>query len=90
MLKFEKTAEIGDVIRAYDFQPMKGMGDCFVEGKVISKNSEGMGFAAYEILVQKEVFDGVERETGRVGQKVYVPFQVFFMEHDARVTKMAA
>ena len=89
MLKFEKTAEIGDVIRAYDFQPMKGMGDCFVEGKVISKNSEGMGFAAYEILVQKEVFDGVERETGRVGQKVYVPFQVFFMEHDARVKNLS-
>ena len=46
-------AEIGDVVRSFDFQPMPDRGDCFVEGIVIDKDA-GM----YEIVVQKRVFAG--------------------------------
>ena len=37
MLKYEKTAEIGDVIKAFDFQPMPGRGNCYITGKVLDK-----------------------------------------------------
>jgi hypothetical protein len=34
MLKFAKIAQVGDTIRAYDFKPLVGREDCFVEGVV--------------------------------------------------------
>ena len=93
MLKFAKIAEIDDVIRGYDFKPMVGRGDCFVEGKVITKGVGSMGYAAYAIKVIRDVFDGKEiskNEKGsRVGQVVYVPFQVDFMEYDARIMNLS-
>ena len=32
MLKFAKTAKVGDTIRAYDFAPCAGRDDAFIEG----------------------------------------------------------
>lgn len=96
MLKFEKLAEVGSTIRAYDFKPMLGREDCFVEGKVLAKGDVGTGYKAYKIRVTKDVFDGKQfTEMGykhlgnRVGQEVFVPFQVDFMEYDARIIDLS-
>ena len=38
MLKFERVATVGDIIRAYDFKPMAGRDDAFIEGIVENAN----------------------------------------------------
>ena len=43
----------GDVIRSYDFKPMLGREDCFVEGMVIEANIE-QGYLAYKIRVTRD------------------------------------
>ena len=82
MLKFENTAQVGDYIKAFDFQPMPDRPDSFVSGRVIDK---GMfeGVAAYKVAVHE---DSVFTDGSRL--EVIVPFQVSFMEYDTRVTKV--
>ena len=77
----EFTVINNDVIRAYDFKPMVGRSDCFVEGKVLDAHDNSRGHQAYKIRVTKDVFDGKEfTEAGykslgnRVGEIVYVPW----------------
>ena len=93
MLKFEKAAKIGQTIRAYDFKPMAGREDCFVEGVVLEENNRVHGYNAFKIRVTKDVFDGkefIERRNGcRVGDFVYVPHQASFMEYDARIINLS-
>lgn len=79
MLKFEKIAKIGDIIRAYDF---KGNTDCFVEGVVFDINSEA-GYKAFVIRCTKDIM-------GRVGEIVYVPMEVSFLEYDSRIVNLTA
>ena len=91
MLKFEKLATVGDVIRAYDFKPMYGRSDCFIEGKVISITEE-RGYKAYKVECINDFFDGKFRKgarSSRVGKNVYVPMEVDFMEYDARVINLS-
>jgi hypothetical protein len=91
MLKFEKIASVGDIIRAYDFKPMVGRSDCFVEGKVISIN-EDRGYKAFKIECMSDFFDGKFRKgvrSSRVGKTVYVPMEVSFMEYDARILNLS-
>jgi hypothetical protein len=90
MLKFAKIAKVGQTIRAYDFKPMVGRADCFVEG-VVSK-IDNRGYDCFVITVTRDVFDGEVQPRGehsRVGHEVYVPFQVSFMEYDARVMNLS-
>lgn len=93
MLKFAKIAQVGQTIRAYDFKPMAGREDCYVEGKVIAVGNVGVGYSAYEIICGRDVYDGVRQQEGekgsRVGQIVYVPFEVSFMEYDARIINLS-
>jgi len=97
MLKFEKVAKVGDYIRAYDFKPMRGRTDCFVEGIVLEVTAE-CGYKAFVIHVIKDVFDGKEfnelayKEVSghRVGEKVFVPMEASFMEYDARIMNLSA
>lgn len=93
-MKFANIAEIDDVIRGYDFKPMVGRGDCFVEGKVITKGyNPEIGYSAYCIKVTKDVFGGEEQSKNsrgsRVGKLVYIPFEVDFMEYDARIINLS-
>lgn len=88
MMKFEKLAVVGDVIRAYDFKPMAGRGDCYLEGKVISLGLTKAGFDGFTIEVTKTVFDYKVKETV-VGEIGYVPFEVSFMEYDGRVMNLS-
>ena len=88
MLKFQNTAKVGDSIRAYDFAPKFGVGDCFLEGTVIDRTRE-KGYDAYKVLVTADSWDGSQLGSGsRVGSIAYVPFQVSFMEFDERVVNL--
>ena len=88
MMTFENLAVIGDVIRAYDFKPMVGRGDCYLEGKVVAKGLTRAGFDGFTIEVTKTVFDDKVKETA-VGEIGYVPFEVSFMEYDGRVMNLS-
>lgn len=84
----------GNIIRGYDFKPMAGRGDCFVEGIVLECNAiVECGYNAYKIRVTKDVFDGVELKDDhavRVGQTVFVPWRVSFNEFQGRVMNLSA
>lgn len=86
MLKYANVAKVGDTIRAYDFKPMVGREDCFVEG--IVKRVDNVGYEAFVIEVTKDSWSDAE-DAGRVGQEVLVPFQVSFMEYDGRVMNLS-
>jgi hypothetical protein len=85
-LKFSGIAQVGDTIRAYDFKPMIGREDCFVEGVVTSIDNKG--FDCYVIDVTKDSWSDAE-DKGRVGKQVFVPFEVSFMEYDARIINLS-
>lgn len=87
-LKFEKAAFPGDIIRGYDFKPMAGREDCYLEGKVLEVSNE-MGYKAFKILVSKEVFSGEVVTDHFVGKTVFVPLEVSFMEYDARIINLS-
>lgn len=88
-MKFSSVASTGDVIRAYDFKPMVGREDCFVEGKVVEAKNTEHGYDAFKIVVSKEVFSGENVKDNLVGKFVYVPHEVSFMEYDARVINLS-
>lgn len=91
-MKFSNIAKVGQIIRAYDFKPMAGREDCFVEGVVEVVNDNTMGFRAYKITATKDVFGGEIQPKGkhsRVGKIVFVPHEVDFMEHDARIMNLS-
>lgn len=83
---------VGDTIRGYDFKPMIGREDCYVEGVVLDRSDNTNGYQAYKIRVTKDVFDGKEfneRRNGcRVGEIVFVPWKVSFMEYPGRVINL--
>ncbi|MBL6775839.1 MAG: hypothetical protein ISQ26_10560 [Candidatus Puniceispirillum sp.] len=80
MLKYENLAEVGMVIRGYDFMGNK---EAFIEGKVIAKGEVTIQgqymYDAYTIIVEK---DGAE--FGREGEESYIPFETS-MDYDGRV-----
>jgi hypothetical protein len=88
--------QVKDIIRSYDFKPMVGRTDCFVEGEVLETNNLENGFQAYKIRVTRDVFDGKEfnevayKEVAkhRVGEIVFVPYRVSFMEYAGRVINL--
>jgi hypothetical protein len=86
MLKYAKIAKVGQTIRAYDFKPMTGREDCFVEG--IIKRVDNKGYDCFVIEVTKDSWSDAS-DKGRVGQEVLVPFQVSFMEYDGRVMNLS-
>lgn len=83
----------GDVIRGYDFKPMTGRGDCFVEGKVEEVRDQSMGYMAYKITVTRDVWDDEDLnftgEGSRVGKTVFIPWRVDFMEYAGRVMNLS-
>ena len=88
--------QVKDTIRSYDFKPMVGREDCYVEGVVLDRNDTTNGYQAYKIRVTKDVFDGKEftevgyKNTGnRVGEIVFVPWRVSFMEYPGRVMNLS-
>jgi hypothetical protein len=78
---------VGDTIRSYDFKPMVGREDCFVEG-VVERVTPEQGYSAYKITVTKDSWSDAECK-GRVGKIVYVPVRVSFMEYAGRVINLS-
>ena len=92
MLKNSTLATVGDVIRGYDFKPMAGREDSFVEGVVEVVNDTTMGYRAFKITATKDVFGGENQPKGkhsRVGKIVFVPHEVSFMEYAGRVMNLS-
>lgn len=83
----------GDIIRSYDFKPMVGRGDCYVEGKVIDINAIAeCGYNAYKITCTKDVFGGEDNSSepsARVGKNVFVPWRVDFSEYQGRIINLS-
>ena len=79
MLKYQNLAEVGMVIRAYDFMGNK---EAFIEGKVIDKGWMPNGALGYTIQIEK---DGIQEQFGREGDVGYVAFEISMMEYDKRV-----
>ena len=86
MLKYANIAKVGQTIRAYDFKPMVGRDDCFVEGVV--KKIDNKGYDCYVIEVTKDSWSDAQ-DKGRIGQEVLVPFEVSFMEYDGRIMNLS-
>lgn len=84
---FKMIVNVRDVIRSYDFKPMVGREDCFVEGEVIALTDE-QGYDAYKIRVTKDSWSDAECK-GRVGKIVFVPARVSFMEYAGRVINLS-
>lgn len=88
MKKFANIAEVGDVIRAYDFKPMVGREDSFVEGTVVAKGFNNYClYECYEIVTTKQVTMGKKQKT--IGRTFYIPFEVSFMEYDGRIMNLS-
>lgn len=73
--------KIGDRIRAEDFEPRPGRGDCFVEGVIIYTMHGGNAIA---IQCTRDVFDGVEK-TDRIGHQVHTATQMMFGDWESRL-----
>jgi hypothetical protein len=86
MLKYAKTARVGDHIRAYDFQPLPGRGECYIEGTVMEITDEP-GFDAFRVMCEVDVFAGKSCNS-RVGREIFVPHQIGFTEFENRVEKL--
>jgi len=71
--------KVGQTIKAFDFMPMDGRPDRFVQGKIVSI-PEDRGYACYE--VKSDAFLGDYDE----GVSVFVPMELDFMEYDQRIT----
>jgi hypothetical protein len=82
------TVVEGDVIRAYDFKPMTGREDCFVEGQVIDAHNTEQGYQAYKIRVTRDSWSDAE-DAGRVGIEIFVPWRVSFSEFQGRVMNLS-
>lgn len=88
MLKYENTANIGDNIMAYDFQPMAGRNPDYVEGTVVEITSE-RGYKAFKIICTLDVWNGkVLNDNGsRIHTFVYVPMETSH-DYDGRIVKL--
>lgn len=83
-LKFEDKFVPGDYIRAYDFKPMQGRDDCYIEGVVIRTKYEMCYF--YVVCCEKDVFGGKESKA-RNGLEILVPMEIS-RDFDHRIFKL--
>jgi len=89
MLKFENLANVGDVIRAYDFIGNK---EAFIEGTIIDKGwvkCPQTGFEMYKGYTIQIEKDGIQEQFEREGDVGYVAFETS-LEYDGRVELVAA
>jgi hypothetical protein len=92
MLKFENTANIGDIIKAFDFKPMEGRPNMFMSGKVIEKGMIKHPIHGFDMYMGYtiEIVGQSENNGYKKGEIAYIPFEVDFMEYDDRVSLVAS
>ena len=78
----------GDIIRSYDFKPMAGREDTFVEGQVLDSHNTEQGYQAYKIRVTRDSWSDAE-DKGRVGIEMFVPWRVSFNEFQGRIMNLS-
>ena len=85
--KFQGKFNKGDMIKAYDHQPMPGRDEKFIVGKIVAVDQESKtqpGAMGYHVAVEQDtLFD----KNSRVGKIVFVPYEVG-MDYDERVSTM--
>jgi hypothetical protein len=90
-LKYETVANVGDIIKAYDFQPRgKNNLESYTVGVVQEKGKHPKdGWACYTITPIFRLCEGViqTNESGLPYDRIYVPFQSIF-DFENRVTKI--
>ena len=97
MLKFENTANVGDKIKAFDFQPMEGRNDSYLVGRVISKGPiYGKPFPemerevylcdGYTVYVTDSSSGSEKLDMKRIGTEMIVPFEMDMTDFDERVS----
>lgn len=95
MLKFENTANVGDVIKAFDFEPMSDRPDSYLIGRVVEKGPiyvplEEGGTPryicdGYTVFVKESQTGSFEHDVKRTGITMYVPFEMAMSDFDGRV-----
>jgi hypothetical protein len=82
MLKFENLANVGDIIKAYDFQGTK---DYYLTGKVVAKGDViHNGMMMYRGYTVKILTSGGEGTHYVEGEEAYIPFESTF-DYDGRI-----
>tara|TARA_R110000744_G_scaffold280601_1_gene392692 strand:+ start:206 stop:538 length:333 start_codon:yes stop_codon:yes gene_type:complete len=87
-LKFANLANLGDEIKAYDFDEKRTDGDCFVQGIVLDKGELDRGYGCYQIRMTKKVWNGFDVTNKTKHSIFYIPFEVDLFEFDNRVQKV--
>jgi hypothetical protein len=86
-LKFEGVANVGDVIKAFDFEPgLRGRPDQYIVGVVRAKG-EVSGWVQSVFSVECVYDSTATKDRTRVGLNVGVPFELTF-DYDGRVVKV--
>ena len=73
----------GNRIRSYDFEPVVGRGECYLEGTIV-RVADGFVF----FMVDREVWDGQPVQGNRIGYETSAPLQgvgIVFGEFDGRL-----
>ena len=95
MLKFENVAEVGQTIKAFDFQPMPDRPDSYLIGEVVKKgpiyskmphhDREVYLCDGYTVRVTESVTSSEMYDSERVGAEMWVPFEMAITDFDGRV-----
>jgi len=90
MLKFENTAEVGDMIRAYDFEPIPGREEHYVTGRVVAKGPIFKEIDGREVYLCDgyTIIPHFDTNATREGLKVFVPFEMGLTDFDGRVENL--
>lgn len=92
MLKFETLANIGDTIKAHDFDPkmLEAMGETpkFIAGKVIAKGWIKHPVTGFEMYKGYTIEITEDSMSNRVGDEGYVAFESS-LDYDNRIEVMA-
>jgi len=97
MLKFESTAQVGDMIKAMDFRPMADVPDMWLTGVVVEKGPIYRGHLDGDELVKVyycdgytvKIVGGCSKTRDRIGDLGYIPFEVSITDFDERVSVVA-
>lgn len=74
--------KIGDRIRAYDFNPKLTECEVYCEGIILGITKSPYGYECYEIISEVDYHDW------RVGENVYVPLRLEFLDYEDRITRV--
>ena len=88
MLKFEGKFKVGDIIKAYDFQPRPDVEDSFILGEILEGTCKEHGYNSFKVNIIRHVVGGdiLVEDTNTEG---WIPHGVSFGEFDDRITKVA-